>query len=141
MSTLTAVARTTATLVAETPAGETPVVLLVTSDANMRSAAARVLAREGYQVVTASHAGHALLASMRERIDLLAVELSMDEMSGPALASRLRREHPMLGTVYFAHEGTTECESILVRPFTSVDLLNGLTAARAAAICAGAQLE
>lgn len=117
------------------PAGDKLVVLIVSGDANLREAAARVATREGYRALTAAHAGHALLASLRERIDLLAAELSMEEMSGPALAEKLRRHTPGMGTVYFGTAGTRECEGILVRPFTGDDLLRALLAARADVLC------
>lgn len=117
------------------PAGDELVVLIVSADANLRAAAARVAAREGYRALTAAHAGHAVLASWRERIDLLAADLSMDEMSGPALAERLRRDNPQMGTVYFGSTGTRECEGILVRPFTGDDLLRALLTARADVLC------
>ncbi len=117
------------------PGGDELVVLIVSADANLRAAAARVANREGYRTLTASHAGHALLACLRERIDLLAAELSMEEMSGPALAEKLRRYNPQLGTVYFGSPGTRECEGILVRPFTGDDLISALLSARAEVLC------
>ena len=115
---------------------EDVVVLIVTADADLRAAAARVVMREGYRAVTASHAGHALLACLRERIDIVATDLSMDEMSGPALAARVRRHSPQVATVYFANPGTHECEGLLVRPFTSDDLMAALASARATVIYA-----
>lgn len=117
------------------PGGDQLTVLIVSADANLRAAAARVAAREGYQALTAAHAGHALLASLRARIDILAAELSMEDMSGPALAEKLRRHHPEVGTVFFGSAGTRECEGVLVRPFTGDDLLRALLAARAEVVC------
>jgi CheY-like chemotaxis protein len=109
-----------------------PVVLLVTPDENLRGAAARVLGREGYAVLAAPHAGHALLACVEAgRVDVLAAELAMDDVSGPALALRLRRYRPELPALYFARPGGTECPDVLVRPFTSDDLLAALASARA----------
>lgn len=107
-----------------------PVVLVVTPDTDLRQASARVLGREGYRVLTAAHAGHAVLACLQAgRVDLLAAELSMDDVSGPALAERLRRHCPGLATVYFANSGTPECGGVIVRPFTRDDLLAALAAA------------
>jgi CheY-like chemotaxis protein len=104
-----------------------PVVLVVTPDANLREVSSRVLSREGYQVLTAAHAGHALLACLRAgRVDMLAAELSMDDLSGPALADRLRRHCPDLRAIYFAKSGTPECDGVIVRPFTREDLLRML---------------
>lgn len=114
-----------------------PTVLVVTNDADLRAAASRALTAAGYRVLTASHGGHALLACMSaDRVDLLAAELSMDDMSGPALAARLRRLCPGIRAIYFAGAGTHECEGVLVRPFTRDDLL--VTLARASAAPAGA---
>lgn len=113
--------------------GAGPVVLLVTADEDLRAVAGRVLGREGYRVLTAAHAGHAVLACLEAgRIDVLAAELSMDEISGPSLAARLRRHCQIGGTVYFAQAGTPECEGILVRPFTRDDLLAALATTAAA---------
>lgn len=105
-------------------------VLLVSGDDDLRAAAARVMSRAGYRVVTAAHSGHAVLACLTAcRVDILATELSMDDTSGPRLAERLRRHHPGLQAVYFATGGTPECAGVLVRPFTSVELLAQLEAA------------
>lgn len=109
---------------------DAPVVLVVTGDGNLREAAARVLSLRGYRVLTAAHAGHAVLACLQAgRVDMLAAELSMDDVSGPALAERLRRHCPALTAVYFANSGTPECEGVIVRPFTREDLLDALDAA------------
>ena len=106
-------------------------VLVVTPDANLREVSARVLTREGYRVATAAHAGHAVLACLSAgRVDILAVELCMEDVSGPALADRLRRHCPDLRAVYFAKSGTPECEGVIVRPFTRDDLLSVLPGLR-----------
>ena len=110
---------------------EAPMVLVVTPDANLREVSARVLTREGYRVQTAAHAGHAVLTCLSAgRVDVLAVELAMDDVSGPALAERLRRHCPDLRAVYFAKSGTPECEGVIVRPFTRDDLLSLLPGLR-----------
>ena len=101
-----------------------PTVLLVTGDAILRAAVTRVLEDDGYQVLEAAHSGHAQLAAMTSpSIDVLAADLTMDEMSGPALAERLRRDHPGLQALYFGRTAAPECENVLVRPFTGDDLL------------------
>lgn len=77
-------------------------VLLVTEDEALRAAACEAFENAGYLVVTAAHSGHALLVSLTEGpIHILAADLSMDDLSGPALASRLRRHYPDLQTLYF----------------------------------------
>ena len=103
---------------------EGPVVLLVTADQDLRESATRALARRGFRVLAAAHAGHAVLACMEAgRVDIAVIELSMDDVSGPVLAERLRRRCPRLRSIYLAKAGTPECEGILVRPFTRDDLV------------------
>lgn len=113
-----------------------PTLLLVTGDADLRAVTARVLTREGYHVITAAHSGHALLASLAGRIDLLVSELELDETSGPTLAMMLRRHHPRLRTVYFADAGAPAADGVIVRPFTRDDLVLELDAVRAPATLA-----
>ena len=106
------------------------VVLFVSADSDLREVASRVLRRQGYHVLTAAHGGHAVLKCLRApRVDVAVIEISMDDMSGPALADRLRRHNPALRAVYLAQPGTTECEGVLVRPFTRDDLLAHLASA------------
>lgn len=105
-------------------------VLLVTTDPNLRAAAARALEVAGYAVRTAAHSGHATLAGLAGgRIDVLATDLDMGDMPGPALASRLRRQHPALRTLFFADgdEGDTPVgQDLLMRPFTRDELLGAI---------------
>lgn len=113
---------------------DAPVVLFVSDDENLREAARRALRREGFDVVTAGHAGHALLACLHgPRIDVLAIELVMRDVSGPTLAERLRRYHPDLPAVFLANAGTPECTGVVVRPFTRDELVTELDRALAAA--------
>jgi CheY-like chemotaxis protein len=118
-----------------------PVVLVVTADEGLREASARAFEGEGYTVLTAAHGGHAVLACMKAgRIDLLASELWMEDVSGPALAARLRRFCPALATVFFAPPGAREGEGVLVRPFSRIDLLAASAVARARAALASESL-
>jgi DNA-binding response OmpR family regulator len=105
------------------------IVLFVSPDADLRAVATRVLAREGYVVLTAAHAGHALLAGlMLDRIDILISEMAFDDIAGPALADRLRRNHAGLRSLFMGDIGTPPADGLLVRPFTRDDLLVELRA-------------
>jgi CheY-like chemotaxis protein len=105
-------------------------ILFVSDDADLRAVATRVLERGGYRIQTASHSGHALLAAVESRFDVLVAELSTPDMSGPALAERLRRDHPDMQAVFMANPGTPEgIENVVVRPFTRDDLLARIEAA------------
>jgi two-component system, cell cycle sensor histidine kinase and response regulator CckA len=112
-------------------------VLFVTDDSDLRAVAARVLAGAGYRVHAASHSGHALLTAMTTRVDVLVVELSGPDISGPTLAERIRREQPEVATVYLANSGTPEgLDHLLVRPFTREDLIAGIEATLSARFAA-----
>jgi len=109
-------------------------ILIVTADENLGSAATRVLEQEGYDVVIARHAGHAFLAALtRTRIDILISDLTLDDMTGVALAATLRRHHPALRGLYIADRPMQESAPVLVRPFTRDELLDQLSTLTVAA--------
>jgi CheY-like chemotaxis protein len=118
------------------PADTRPTLLLVTNDANLRAVAARVLPPEGYDVVTAAHSGHALLACLSGQIDVMVVEMALEDTTGPELAATLRRHQPALRAVYLGESGTAPAEGVLVRPFTRDDLVSRLDGVGAAVISA-----
>jgi len=100
-------------------------ILIVTDDADLGVAAMRVLAQEGYDVVTAPHAGHAFLAALtRTRIDVLISDMALDDMTGETLAATLRRYHRGLRGVYISNQMATDSRRVLVRPFTREELLH-----------------
>jgi CheY-like chemotaxis protein len=119
---------------ADGDAREQPTVLLVTADPNLRAAGTRVLEAAGYTVRTAAHSGHATLAGLTGgRIDILATDLDLGDMPGTALASRLRRQHPALRTIFFADgpENGPLGPDRLMRPFTRDELLGAIASAAA----------
>jgi len=65
------------------------------TDDDLRDVATCVLRRAGLKVTTAAHAGHALLARVKDHtFDVLVVEEQMPEETGGSLAGRLRRHCP-----------------------------------------------
>jgi DNA-binding NtrC family response regulator len=115
--------------VPDAPATSPRTILIVTSDENLSAAAFRVLHQEGYDVLIARHAGHAFLAALTQaRIDVLISELTLDDMSGEALAATLRRHHPALRTVFITDHTARPSIATLVRPFTRDELLDELSA-------------
>ena len=106
-----------------------PVILFVSSDADLRAVATRVLTQAGYSVATAAHAGHAILAGLTlERIDVLVSDVVLDDMPGAALAERLKRHHTGVACLFMADSGTAEADALIVRPFTRDHLLVALDA-------------
>jgi DNA-binding response OmpR family regulator len=118
------------------PGGEArTIVLFVSADPDLRAVATRVLVQDGYKVLTAAHAGHALLAGLTlDCIDVLISDVILDDMPGAALAERLRRHHPELRTLFMADMGTTAADGVIVRPFTRDDILPALSALSPSAI-------
>ena len=99
-------------------------VLFVTGNADLRAVATRVLGREGHEVVTAAHSGHALLAGLEcERIDILISEVQLDGVTGEWVAASLRRYHLGMRALYMADAGAPARAGVLVRPFTRDDLM------------------
>ena len=112
------------------PEARRPVVLFVSDDMSLRVAVGRVLPLEGYDVVTARHSGHALLACFSRHVDILVTERTLGEESGAALARRLKRYQPQLRVVYLGPVGESRQDGdLLPRPFTSDDLIARLGAA------------
>ena len=108
-----------------------PRVAVVSDDADLLKMCAEVLRPTGYLVYAASHSGHALLAFLEGHPAVcLITELWLDVGSGPALARRMRRYNPNLRAVFIARTGTAaeveDADCVLVRPFTSDDLLKRL---------------
>jgi two-component system cell cycle sensor histidine kinase/response regulator CckA len=74
----------------------TETVLLVEDEEQVRTAVLNILQRQGYRVISAQHAGEALLLCERHpgAIDLLLTDVVMPNMSGPGLAKRLAATRP-----------------------------------------------
>ena len=114
---------------AQPAGGARAILLFVSGDSDLRAVAARVLVQEGYTVLTAAHAGHAILAGLTlDRIDVLVSDVILDDMPGAALAERLRRHHANLRTLFMADVDAAAADGLVVRPFTRDDLLLGLGA-------------
>jgi DNA-binding NtrC family response regulator len=106
-------------------------VLFVTASADLRAVAQRVLEREGHEVTTAAHSGHALLAGLEcDRIDILISDLKLDGVTGEWVADSLRRYHADMRAIFMADTGTPPRAGVLVRPFISDDLLREIGAIR-----------
>jgi DNA-binding NtrC family response regulator len=109
-------------------------VLLVSDNAGFRAAAGRVLGRHGYQVLQATHAGHALLACLRHAgaIDLVVLDAVMADGCGRDAARRLMRARPDMQAIFLGEAGAAEAVHTIARPFTADDLLAGVDRALSA---------
>jgi PAS domain S-box-containing protein len=123
------------------------VILLAEDEPAVRKLAERILAREGFRVLSAGTGGEAL-AVLDEigQVDMLLTDIVMPGMNGRQLAQRVQERDPSISVLYMS--GYTEDEAIrggtlsdgehfLPKPFTPRDLvdavahvLNGATAGR-----------
>ncbi len=86
------------------PPGGRETVLLVEDEQAVRAIIARVLRRQGYNVLEAATPGAAIDAFDRHagEIDLLLTDVVMPEMNGPALAQRLVAARPELRVLFIS---------------------------------------
>jgi PAS domain S-box-containing protein len=112
--------------------GET--VLLVEDDEAMRELLSEVLEAEGYCVVSAGEPSAALSSAenVAPRVDLVITDVVMPQMSGFALASKLRSRHPSVRVLYMsgytdqvlADRGELKGDDPFIRkPFSNDELL------------------
>jgi PAS domain S-box-containing protein len=115
-----------------TNGGET--VLVVEDEAALREVTDRILARNGYRVITARHGAEAIDVARHEagEIHLLITDVIMPEMLGREVAANIRASRPGVRVLYmsgYAHpvltsQGTLEAGVTLIeKPFTEADLL------------------
>lgn len=102
-------------------------VLFVSHDGDLCAAAARALARAGFDVTTAAHGGHALLECLQTDFDALVIEDRLPEGTGIRVAASLRRLAPGIRLIRLS-DGTALAGDglVLQRPFTSDDLVAAL---------------
>ena len=104
-------------------------VLFVSHDADLSAAASRVLTSAGCQVRVAAHAGHATLACLAGRFDVLIVDRHMADGSSEAVAERFRRQCPQ-GNIVWVGDSTTAGltgDLEVARPFDAYDLIGAVS--------------
>jgi signal transduction histidine kinase len=110
------------------------IVLVVEDEAALREAARRILARNGYQVITAASGPEAIEAAAGHRgvIDLLLTDVVMPQMLGIEAAERIRALQPSVTVLYMSGytDGAVDDQGVLVagvnlipKPFTEATLL------------------
>ena len=120
-------------------------ILFVETDPAVRELGVRVLSEAGYQVTATSTPEQALaaLASDRTPVRLLVTAITMPGMTGLTLAERLRSIRPDLPAVFIADPREAKIDPIavfehgdlLVKPFTSADLIGKVRAALITSEC------
>ena len=131
-TTLAANAETTVAAYHRTPSGET--VLVVEDEAALREVTRRILARNGYQVITAASGPEALeiARNYQGEIHLLVTDVVMPHMLGKEVAEQVLQIKPETEVLYMsgyarpvlASQGRLEPGVALVeKPFSEADLL------------------
>jgi len=107
-------------------------VLIIEDEFAMRTALADVLAAEGYRVITAADGASGLKRAIREKPDLVLLDIMMPRLDGFALCAELRRRghaEPILmltakGQVADRVSGLDAgADDYLVKPFSTEELL------------------
>jgi two-component system cell cycle sensor histidine kinase/response regulator CckA len=109
---------------------ERPVVLLVEDDNSVRTVIARVLTREGYEVLSAEH-GHAallLIASLEHPVSLLITDLSLPGLDGEAFVAELARHQRPPPVLFMSGSSPRDvphlADVLLAKPFKIDDLIS-----------------
>jgi len=97
-----------------------PRVLFISASLDLRAVASRVLADAGCAAVCASHAGHALLACMREPVFDVAVLDERERATSRTILIALKRHCPGMRVIRI---GAAPEATDLRWPFTADDLL------------------
>lgn len=113
-------------------AGGSGSILVVEDDPEVRDLARRVLARSGYDVISATNAGEALSVLTSRSFDLVLTDVVMPGINGLEFAEILRLEQPgarvLFMSGYFDHSAPwtgalNPKTNLLQKPFTPQDLL------------------
>ncbi len=116
-------------------------ICLIDDDASARGGLERVLAGEGYEVVTYPDGMRGLAAALEEDFDCVLTDLRMPNVSGLELIDTLRDELPNLPVVLMTAHGTTETAieatrrgafDYILKPFEMEELLPVLARAASA---------
>ena len=103
-------------------------VLFVSHDADLRAVASRVLMGAGCRVRVAAHSGHASLACIASKFDVLVVDRHIADGSREAVADRFRRQYPQ-GNIVRVGDSTAEGPGDLevARHFDAYDLIGAVS--------------
>jgi CheY-like chemotaxis protein len=125
-------------------AGGTETVLLVESEDAVRTYLTRLLESHGYQVIAADDAAAALALTQTfdGRIDLIISDVVVPDSTGPELVRLLGQARPGVSALYMSgyaeavaarHALTVGADRLLLKPFSSTELLTKIREILAAA--------
>jgi diguanylate cyclase (GGDEF)-like protein/PAS domain S-box-containing protein len=111
---------------------ETAVILIIDDDQRLRKTLDDILKAKGFQTVTASNGTEGLLLMQRYAVDLALIDLSLPDMSGLDVLSRIKADNPNIGVIILTGNATLESAieatnrgafSYLVKPYEIEQLM------------------
>jgi PAS domain S-box-containing protein len=112
-------------------------VLVVEDEPALREVTRRILARNGYQVITATNGQEAIDAAARQQVDLLVTDVIMPGMQGREVADRIRKLQPCMAVLFMSGytQGLLSTQGVLEsgvdlieKPFAESSLLQRIRA-------------
>jgi PAS domain S-box-containing protein len=112
--------------------GETCTVLLVEDEPAMLEVTARMLRRNGFDVLTASGPEEAIMIAGQVEFQVIVTDSVMPGMSGPMMVAQLAPAHPEVAVLYMSgytdgvlgpRRIVTEDVALIQKPFTEADLI------------------
>ena len=106
-------------------------ILVVDDELMMRNLLEKILARDGYTVITAANGREALEVLKKEKADIVITDMKMPEMNGFDLLKVIKKEYPHLGMIMMTAYGDTYtvkdalllgADEYITKPFKSFEV-------------------
>ena len=106
-------------------------ILIVDDESTMRSLLEKILAREGYQMYTASNGVEALEHLSERKFDIVISDMKMPKMGGFELLKHIKKEYPGAGVIIMTAYGDTYsvkdalllgADEYITKPFKSYEI-------------------
>jgi DNA-binding NtrC family response regulator len=106
-------------------------ILVVDDESMMRKLLAKILSREGYNVITAESGTEALETLNKQKVHIVISDMKMPEMNGFELLRSIKKEHPDTGVIIMTNYGDTYtvkdalllgADEYITKPFKSFEV-------------------
>lgn len=106
-------------------------ILLVDDERIMRDLLKKILAREGYRILTAEDGAVACDVLEKERVDIVVSDMKMPRMSGFELLEVIKQKYPSIGVIIMTAYGDTYtvkdalllgADEYITKPFKSYEI-------------------
>ncbi|UCD62831.1 MAG: response regulator [Candidatus Zixiibacteriota bacterium] len=106
-------------------------ILVVDDQEMMRNLLEKILAREGYRILTAGDGREAMKILRKEEVNLVISDMKMPKMDGFELLRRVKEKHPNVGVIIMTAYGDTYtvkdalllgADEYVTKPFKSYEI-------------------